>query len=109
MTSEMFTDSKQPNGHKAVRITLKDGRNGYDAVGEYVKRFWKRHRTVPVLIRMATSYDDTDYSECIEYASPYQGDDIMYDMDWWEGEKYIILYGIRSVYDIDISDGVYDN
>ena len=33
--------------------------------------------------------------------------DIEYEMDWWEGEKYIKLFGIKSVNELDISGGIY--
>lgn len=42
-----------------------------------------------------------------EVASPMNFDDIEYLYDWWEGEKYIKLFGIQSVDELDISGGIY--
>lgn len=56
---------------------------------------------------MGTSHDGKTYDLCKEIASPYNGDDVEFLYDWWEGEKFIKLFGIKAVDEIDISGGLY--
>ena len=92
-----------------VDIILKDGETGYEAVGEYIKRYWEHNPRDAVLFSVAVIYDSGTsglYTEAA-YPSDYDPAGIMYDTDWWEGEKHIILYGIVSFYEIPISGGIY--
>jgi hypothetical protein len=56
---------------------------------------------------MGVSHDGKTYDIYKEIASPYNGDDVEFLYDWWEGEKFIKLFGIKAVDEIDISGGLY--
>lgn len=98
-----------------VDIVLKDGQSGYDAVGEYIHRYWEHNITDDVVVSIGTSYDGNTYDLRKEIASPsppplkyYDGGDIEFLYDWWEGEKYIKLFGIKTVGELDIDGGIYE-
>ena len=98
-----------------VDIVLKDGQSGYDAVGEYIRRYWEHNITDDVVVSIGTSYDGNTYDLRKEVASPsplpleyYGGGDIEFLHDWWEGEKYIKLFGIKTIGELDIAGGLYD-
>lgn len=91
-----------------VDIKLNDGQSGYDVIGDYIRRYWKRNIYDDVIVFMAVSHDGNKYYTCKEVASPENFDDIMYLNDWWEGEKHIKLFGIQSVDELDISGGIYE-
>jgi len=40
-------------------------------------------------------------------ASPMNFNDIEFLYDWWESEKFIKLFGIKTVDELDISGGLY--
>lgn len=90
-----------------IDIELKDGQTGYDIVGEYIRKYWEHNIYETVVISMGTSHDGKTYDLCKEIASPYNGDDVEFLYDWWEGEKFIKLFGIKAVDEIDISGGLY--
>lgn len=92
-----------------VDIILKDGETGYDAVGEYVERYWEHNITDDVIVSIGVSYDGNQYDLSKEIARPIsfvKGVEFLYD--WWEGQKYIKLFGIKIVQEIDIEGGIYD-
>lgn len=91
-----------------IEIKLKEGQSGYDAIGEYIQRYWKRNGiTDTVIVSIGTSYDGNTFDLHKEIASPINFDDIEFLYDWWEGEKFIRLFGIRAVGDLDIAGGIY--
>lgn len=90
-----------------VEIKLKTGQSGYDVIGEYIHRFWDHHITDTVVVSMEISYDGNEYERSNEVASPCCFDDIEFLYDWWEGEKFIKLFGITLINDLDISGGIY--
>ncbi len=91
-----------------VDIKLKDGQSGYDAIGEYIRRYWIHNITDTVIVSIGTSYDGNTFELRKEVASPINFDDIEFLYDWWEGEKFIKLFGIKTVSELDISGGIYD-
>ena len=91
-----------------IEINLKNGQSGYDAVGEYICRYWEHNVVDTVIFSIGTSYDGKKYEVRNEVATPSGFSDIEYLYDWWEGEKYIRLFGIRSVYELDITGGIYE-
>lgn len=90
-----------------IDIELKDGQSGYDAVGEYIHRYWEHNITETVIFSVGTSYDGKTYNICKEVACPCNGD-IEFLYDWWEGERFIKLFGIKTIDEIDISGGLYE-
>jgi len=91
-----------------IDIVLKDGQSGYDAVGEYIRRYWNHNITDTVIVSIGTSYDGNTYDLRKEVASPLNFDDIEFLYDWWEGEKFIKLFGIKTISELDIYGGIYD-
>lgn len=92
-----------------VEIELKKDEDGYEVVGNYIKRFWKHHSYCRVIVSLATSYDGKEYWDSKEIAEPMECfTDILYDMDWWEGERFIRLYGIMAVDDVKVEGGLYE-
>ena len=91
-----------------IDIVLKSGQSGYDAIGEYIHRYWNHNITDTVIVSLGTSYDGNTYELLKEVASPMNFDDIEFLCDWWEGEKFIKLFGIKTVSELDISGGIYE-
>lgn len=90
-----------------VDIKLKDGQTGYNAVGEYIRRYWNHNITDTVIVSIGVSNDGSTFELRKEVATPLNFDDIEFLYDWWEGEQYIKLFGIKTVSEIDISGGIY--
>lgn len=92
-----------------VDIKLKDGQTGYDAVIDYIIRYWDYNIQDTVIVSIGTSYDGNTYSLHKTVAHPISSysDDIEFLDDWWEGEKYIKLFGIKTIDEVDVSGGIY--
>lgn len=90
-----------------VEIKLKNGQNGYDEVGEYIRRYWMHNTTETVIVSIGISNDGNIYNLINEVASPNGFDDIEFLYDWWEGEKFIRVYGIKGISRFAITDGIY--
>lgn len=91
-----------------VDIVLKDRQSGYDAVGECIRRYWEHNIVDDIVVSIGTSYDGNTYDLLREVASPVGYNDIEFLHDWWEGEKYIKLFGIKTVGELDIYGGIYE-
>lgn len=91
------------NGH--LVIELENGQNGYDVVAEYIRAFWEvgSRPHDDVIVHLATSYDGEDFLERNEIVE-LDGTGLMFLNDWFEGEKYIIIFGISNVCDLQIPD-----
>ena len=90
-----------------VKIELKDGQSGYNAVANYIKRYWEHNVIDTVIISIELSNNGEKFEKHNEIASPIGFDDIEYLYDWWEGEKFINILGIKSINEIEVLDGVY--
>ncbi len=89
-----------------ISVKLDEGKSAYEFVGDYIEKFWKKNYYCDVVVLIGTSYDGVNYCESVEIASPTN--DMMgveFLNDWYEGEKYIKIFGIKSVYDVEIADG----
>lgn len=93
-----------------IDIVVKDGETGYNVVGEYIQRYWEHNIPSSVIVSMGVSYDGNTYNLVKEVAYPtgFCGNDIEFLYDWWEGQKYIKLFGIKTVEELDISGGIYE-
>ena len=91
-----------------IDIKLKDGQTGYNAVGDYICRYWKHNIYDTVIVSLGISYDGENYELVKEVASPYNFDDIEFLYDWWEGQEYIKLFGIQTISEVDVSGGIYE-
>lgn len=92
-----------------ILVTLEDGQSGYDIVGDYIGRYWRHNGDFvdTVVVYLEISYDGREYYPIYDVASPQNFDDILFDYDWWEGEKYIRLKGIKYLHELNIEGGVY--
>lgn len=91
-----------------IDIELKYGQNGYDVVGEYIRKYWSHNFTDVVIVSIGISHNGDNYKLLKEIACPNGFGDIEFLYDWWEGEKFIKLFGIKSIYEFDISGGIYE-
>ena len=91
-----------------IDIKLKYGQDGYDVVGEYIRKYWSHNLTDVVIVSIGISHDGDNYTLLKEVAYPNGFDDIEFLYDWWEGEKFIKLFGIKSIYEFDVSGGIYE-
>ena len=91
-----------------IYIKLNNRQTGYDAVGEYIRRYWEHNIWEDVVVSLGVSYDGKTYEFCKEVASPYNFDDIEYLNDWWEGQEFIKIFGIKAISELDIEGGLYE-
>lgn len=90
-----------------IDIKLKDGQTGYDVIGGYIRSYWEHNIEDAVVVSMGISYDGDSYDLHKEIAIPYIANDVEFLYDWWEGERFIKLFGIISVSELDIIGGIY--
>lgn len=90
-----------------IEVKLKEGQSGYDVVGEYVRRYWSHNTTDTVIVSIGISHDGYTYDLHNEVVSPTGFDDIEFLYDWWEGEAFIRLFGIKAISKLAISGGIY--
>jgi hypothetical protein len=91
-----------------IYIKLNNGQTGYDAVGEYIRRYWEHNIWEDVVVSLGVSYDGETYDIYKEVASPYNFDDIEYLNDWWEGQEFIKIFGVKAIRELDIEGGLYE-
>ena len=92
-------------------IELQDGQDGYEAVAEYIDRYWRRHDNYSdtVVVNMEISYDNKNYEHYLEIASPDGcAGGVEFLTDWWEGQEHIRVLGIKYVRDLDVLGGIQD-
>lgn len=90
-----------------IDIELKSGQSGYDVIEEYVQRYWEHSIKEPSIISFGTSYDGKKYNQYKEIVHPSDWFGVEFLNDWWEGEKFIKLFGITSVSKLHICGGIY--
>lgn len=97
------------NKRDFVIIKLKEGESAYDVVADYINRYWDHNNMVDsVIVHIGVSYNGVGYYISREVAVPGNFADIEFINDWWEGEKYIKIFGIKSINSIDVYGGVYE-
>lgn len=92
-----------------IEFRLSDGENAYEAVGEYVRKYWEHETCEDTVVSMETSYDGIKWVHIVEIVEPEFFSEPIWLNDWWEGEKYIQLLGICGVSDLDIYGGLYED
>ena len=90
-----------------VDIVLQSGESGYEAVGKYIRRYWKHNITSTVVVSIGVSYDGLTYELIKDVACPLGFDGVKCLYNWWEGQKYIKLFGIKTLDELDVSGGIY--
>lgn len=90
-----------------IEFNLKAHRDsGYDIVGDLIIKYFNHNDYSDVIVRIGTSYDGKRYDITNEVAF-FENCDILFENDWWEGERFIRVYGIVSIDDVDVSGGLY--
>jgi hypothetical protein len=85
------------------QIDLSKGQSGYDLVGEQLINHWKQTYYSTALVSLELSYNGKDYTKTNEVVSPLIDSDICeWLSDWWEGQEYIRILGIKNIDDIDL-------
>ena len=95
--------------YNAVTIELKDRQTGYDAIEEYILRYWEHNAYESVIVTIAVSYNGRDYVLHNEVVWPSEsGCDMEFLHDWWEGERFIKIFAIEAVGNLTICGGIYE-
>lgn len=76
--------------------TLKNGETAYDIVDSKIKEYWKDNIYTTVVFRVGLSYNGIHYFNYTTVAYPI-GNDVEYLYDWWSGELYVKLLGIKAL------------
>ena len=92
-----------------VDIILKETESGYAIIGDYIFRFWENRGYGDVLVSLGVSHDGINYDVIKEVAVLYNYTEVEFMGDWWEGEQYIKLFGIKLIDEVDISGGIYES
>lgn len=97
-----------------ISIKLKEDETGYDVVSEYIMRYWEHggENEIPcidgVIVHLGKSYDGKHYDESNEIVFPaFNFDNCEYLYDWWEGQEFIKIFGIKYISELEISGGIY--
>ena len=87
-----------------VSFILDDKDTGYDIIAERIMRYYKTHIPDAVIVSIGFSYDGEkwEYMNEVAYPIDYLNNSIEFLNDWWEGQKYIKLFGIESVSNLKI-------
>lgn len=89
-------------------IILEAGQTGYDAVAEYVKRYWDRHCVETVIVGLCADDRCKNYIMTNVIASPTEDCDVEFMTDWWEGQQHIRLFGIMNIDEVNVTGGIYE-
>lgn len=93
------------NGY--VQLDITDSfHNGYDAVEALICNYFEHNPMDDLVIRIGTSYDGENYDVDNELVLIDNGS-FEFLNDWWEGEKFIRVYGIQSIPELVVSGGLY--
>ena len=80
--------------------------NGYETVSNYIKSFWRSKYTCNVVFLVGTSLDGVNYCKTVEVAFPDENmTDVVFLNDWYEGEPYVKMFGIKCIDDIIFTTG----
>lgn len=92
-----------------VEIQLGDRQTGYDAVEKYIMNYWSNRIPDTMIVSLEVSYNGKDYDKvnCVADCSGYCSAVVEFLSDWWEGEKYIRILGMKDLSSIEISGGIY--
>lgn len=84
-------------------IVTEQGETGYDAIAKLILKYWMESDFFDtVIVNVGTSYDGEDWTFTNEVAFPNEHTGICFLEDWWEGEKFVKLFGIKFLKDIKI-------
>lgn len=91
-----------------IDVVIEEGKTAYEAVEKYIYRFLGHEGYDDVIVRLGTSYNNVEWDIFNEFVSIDVGDlECVFEDDWWEGERFIRIYGIQSIQTLNISGGLY--
>lgn len=92
-----------------IDVTIEEGKTAYEAVAKYIYRFFDNDAAFDdVIVRIGTSYNNIEWTTFNTLALFDMNEfDFEFEDDWWEGERFIRLYGIISIDDVEVSGGLY--
>ena len=87
-----------------ISFILSDQDTGYSVIENRINRYYKTHIQDTVVVSLGISYDGENWEYMNEVAYPldYLNSAIEFLNDWWEGQRYIKLFGIESVSNLKI-------
>jgi len=89
-----------------IKIVLKEGQNGYNEVEYYINDYWRKYYPDTVIVSLGISYDGISYDDVNIVAEPmnFIFAEVVFNTDWWEGQKYIIIYGMKLINNFNKKD-----
>ena len=87
---------------------LQSNETGYDVINDYVDRYMEHTGEDEVIVLIATSFDGIEYDLHTEFVYKDETGCLMWLSDWWEGEKYIHLFGIKGINKVEVIGGIYE-
>lgn len=108
---ELLKDLIMNNQSNEKFFDLCPGQDAYCIIANYVEKYWEHNAYEDVVVRLAISCDGKEwkYSNEIVLLDCNKKDWVVFENDWWEGQKYIKLLGIKGVSELNIAGGIYDN
>lgn len=91
-----------------VETKLKKDETGYGFVEKYVKRYWDMCVDCDVLVAIETSYNGVQWRYGNQTATTDDSGSVIWMRDWWEGELYIRVYGIKDISEVDVYGGLFE-
>lgn len=87
---------------------LQSNEIAYDVIGEYVERYAEQTGEDIILVSLGISIDGISYDYETELISADQNGVFYWDSDWWEGQEYIQLCGIKGINKVEVTGGIYE-
>lgn len=87
---------------------LQSNEIAYDVIGEYVERYAEQTGEDIILVSLGISIDGISYDYETELISADQNGVFYWDSDWWEGQEYIQLLGIKGINKVEVTGGIYE-
>lgn len=76
----------------------------YETVANYIRSFWHSKYVCDVVCLIGTSWDGVNYCKTVEVAFPDENMiDVVFLNDWYEGEPFVRIFGIKCVDDIEFT------
>lgn len=90
-----------------IQLNLSESNwDGYGIVEHLIWNYFDHNFMDDLVVRLSLSYDGDNYDVRNEITF-FDDGRIEFLNDWWEGQKFIRIYGIQSVPDLDVSGGLY--
>jgi len=91
-----------------IELKLKPNENAYMIVDKLVRKYWECVREEDdVVVNVECSYDGQKWHGENQFGElPGYGDsEVLWLNDWWEGEPYIRIHGIKNLNELDVIGG----